>query len=90
VQIERAISAGDPPAVKSAYTQQLYRQAPYYRQEQAVFNVVEPRPVSPVYPQISEVLQTQLNAALSNQTSPEQALATAQQQINSIVHGSSG
>jgi multiple sugar transport system substrate-binding protein len=90
VQIERAISAGDPPAVKSAYTQQLYRQAPYYRQEQAVFNVVEPRPVSPVYPQISEVLQTQLNAALSNQTSPEQALATAQQQINSIVHGSGG
>ncbi|HZV50134.1 MAG TPA: ABC transporter substrate-binding protein [Candidatus Dormibacteraeota bacterium] len=90
VQIQRAIGAGDPPAVKSAYTQQLYSQAPYYRQEQAVFNVVEPRPVSPVYPQISEVLQTQLNAALTNQTSPEQALAAAQQQINGIVHGSGG
>ena len=52
-QDNRAISAGDPPSVKAAYNARLYAAAPYYKQEAAVYNVVTPRPVTPVYPQIS-------------------------------------
>jgi len=89
VQIDRALSAGDPPAVKSAYNSQLFGQASYYQQEEKVFNVVSPRPVTPLYPQVSTVLQTEINAALTNQTSPQQALTAAQQQITQIV-GSNG
>jgi multiple sugar transport system substrate-binding protein len=85
VQQDRALSAGDPPAVKSAYNSALFSQAPYYKDEQKVFNNVASRPVNPKYPQISDVLQTQLNAALSNQVSPQAALTAAQQSINSIV-----
>lgn len=88
VQTDRALSAGDPPAVKSAYTSSLYSQAPYYQQEQKVFSVATSRPVDPKYLQISQVLQTQLNAALSNQLSPQAALTAAQQQVNGIVSGS--
>ncbi|MBO0839005.1 MAG: extracellular solute-binding protein, partial [Actinobacteria bacterium] len=84
-QIARAIAAGDPPAVKSAYTDKLFSQAPYYRDQQKVFNVVQPRPVTPVWPQVSQALQTQLNAALANQTDPKTALNQAQTQINQIL-----
>jgi trehalose/maltose transport system substrate-binding protein len=77
-QVHRAISAGDPPAVKSAYNSALYSAAPYYRQEQAVYAVVTPRPVTPVYPQISAQLQPMISSVLSGQQTPKAALtATA-------------
>jgi multiple sugar transport system substrate-binding protein len=85
VQIDRALSAGDPPAVRSAYTDRLFSRASYFKEEQKVFAVATPRPVTPFYPQVSTVLQTELNAALTNQASPTQALTAAQQQINQIV-----
>src|SRR6266699_1556087 len=75
-QIARAIAAGDPPAVKSAYTPKLYATAPYFRQEQAVFSVATPRPVTPVYTQISTQLQTMISSVLSGQASPSSALST--------------
>ena len=75
-QIARAIAAGDPPAVKSAYTDQLYATAPYFKQEQAVFNAATPRPVTPVYTQISTQLQTMISSVLSGQASPSSALTT--------------
>ena len=86
VQIQRALTAGDPPGVRSAYNATLFDQAPFYRDEQAVFNIgPTPRPVDPQYPRVSEVLQTQLNLALQGQVSPETALAAAQAQITAIV-----
>jgi multiple sugar transport system substrate-binding protein len=75
-QIARAIAAGDPPAVKSAYTDKLYATAPYFKQEQAVFNAATPRPVTPVYTQISTQLQTMISSVLSGQASPSSALST--------------
>src|SRR5215472_1962983 len=76
-QIARAIAAGDPPSVKSAYTAKLYAAAPYFRQEQAVFAVATPRPVTPVYTQISSQLQTMISSVLSGQASPSSALKAA-------------
>jgi multiple sugar transport system substrate-binding protein len=75
-QIARAIAAGDPPAVKSAYTDKLYAAAPYFKQEQAVFNAATPRPVTPVYTQISTQLQTMISSVLSGQATPSAALST--------------
>lgn len=87
IQIQRAISAGDPPAVKSAYTAQLYAAAPYYKQQKAVFQVATPRPVNPNYPKISNELQTMLSSVLSNQQSPQQALAAAASTVKSLASG---
>lgn len=75
-QIARAIAAGDPPSVKSAYTAKLFAAAPYFKQEQAVFNVATPRPVTPVYTQISSQLQTMISSVLSGQASPSAALSS--------------
>jgi multiple sugar transport system substrate-binding protein len=84
VQIQRAESAGDPPSIKSAYTSALYSVAPYYRAEQAVFADATARPSSPVYQQISEVLQTMISSVLAGQSSPSAALSSAQAQIQQI------
>jgi multiple sugar transport system substrate-binding protein len=44
-----------------------------------------PRPVSPVYPQISEAIYKNVYSALSSGTSPQSALSKAQSQINSAL-----
>src|SRR4029079_3257271 len=43
------------------------------------------RPVSPVYPQISQAIYKNVNAALAGQTSPQDALKKADSQINSAL-----
>ena len=85
VQIQRALVAGDPPGVRSAYGSALFEQAPFYREEQQVFDVATSRPVDPQYPRISDILQQQLNAALSGQVSPQAALTAAQSKIDEVV-----
>ena len=44
-----------------------------------------PRPVSPVYPQISEAIYKNVYSALSSGTSPQAALQKAQSQINAAL-----
>ena len=84
VETQRAESAGDPPSVQSAYTPALYAAAPYFKAEQSVFADTVARPSSPVYPQISEVLQTMISSVLAGQSSPSSALSSAQAQIQQI------
>ena len=43
------------------------------------------RPVSPVYPQISQAIYKNVNAALSGQASPEDALKKAQSEMQSAL-----
>ncbi|HYX79013.1 MAG TPA: ABC transporter substrate-binding protein [Actinomycetota bacterium] len=86
-QIDRAVTAGDPPAVQAAYTDALYSKAPYFKDEVPVFNVTSPRPVTPNYPKISDALQTMLSSVLSNQTSAQQALSQTAPQVKSLVGG---
>jgi multiple sugar transport system substrate-binding protein len=45
----------------------------------------EPRPISPVYPQISEAIYKNVYSALSSGTAPKTALQNAQSQINSAL-----
>jgi multiple sugar transport system substrate-binding protein len=89
-QIARAIAAGDPPAVKSAYTDKLYATAPYFKQEQAVFNAATPRPVTPVYTQISTQLQTMISSVLSGQASPSDALSSVAPTVKELQQTAGG
>jgi trehalose/maltose transport system substrate-binding protein len=43
------------------------------------------RPVTPVYPQVSQAIYKNVNAALAGQTSPQDALKKADSQINSAL-----
>jgi multiple sugar transport system substrate-binding protein len=84
VEITRAESAGDPPANSTAYTAALYAAAPYFKQEQAVFADTVSRPSSPIYTNISSVLQTMISSVLAGQSSPSAALSSAQSQITAL------
>jgi multiple sugar transport system substrate-binding protein len=75
VQAARQVAAGDAPAVRAAYTASLYKEVPYLKEAEKVFAVTTPRPISPVYPEISLDLQTMLSSVLSNQTTAQKALA---------------
>lgn len=86
-QVARALKAGDPPAVKSAYTKALFAKAPWFKQERQVFRYATPRPVTPNYPKISDALQTMLSSVLTNQESPQQGLSSAAGQIKSNLGG---
>lgn len=44
-----------------------------------------PRPVIPIWTQLSELLQIQLHRALARQTSPEDALRTAAREMNALI-----
>jgi multiple sugar transport system substrate-binding protein len=67
-------SVYDDPAVKKAL--------PFATQMKAAVQQAKSRPVSPVYPQISEAIFKNVNAALSGSTSPQDALKKADTQIN--------
>jgi multiple sugar transport system substrate-binding protein len=89
-QIARAVSAGDPPSVKSAYNSTLLSKAPYYRQEETVFKYATPRPVSPVYTQISSQLQTMISSVLSGQETPGAALKATAPTVKQLQGTASG
>jgi multiple sugar transport system substrate-binding protein len=84
VQAARLVAAGDAPAVRAAYTPSLSKAVPYLSQAEKVFAVTAARPVSPEYSQISLDLQTLLSAVLSNQTTPQKALAQAASSVKTL------
>jgi multiple sugar transport system substrate-binding protein len=67
----------DDPAVKKAL--------PFAAELKQAVAQAKTRPVSPVYPQISQAIYKNVNAALSGQTSPEDALKKADEQINQAL-----
>jgi multiple sugar transport system substrate-binding protein len=51
-----------------------------------VIEYAVPRPVTPVYNQISEILQIHLHRALTRQTSPAEALARAEREMQELLN----
>lgn len=87
---KRALISGDPPARTDAYTKKLLKSAPWFKQEEAVYKYATPRPVTPLYPQISAKIQTALSAVYSGQESPKTALDKAQAAVKAIIKGNGG
>ena len=75
-----------PPTLLASYEEADVKKALPYSAE--LLNAVKeavPRPVSPVYPQISEAVYKNVNAALAGQQSPEDALKKGQEQIEKAL-----
>jgi multiple sugar transport system substrate-binding protein len=85
VMVSRAEASGDPPAKAAAYTNALYAKDPQFRAIKALAADAAPRPVSPVYPQISSDLQSTLSAVFANQIKPAQALSQAGPAIKALA-----
>jgi multiple sugar transport system substrate-binding protein len=70
-------AAYDDPAVKKAL--------PFSAELKQAVEQARARPVSPVYPQISQAIYKNVNAALAGQTSPEDAMKQAQSDIEKAL-----
>jgi len=67
----------DDPDVQKAF--------PFASQLKEAVSQAKARPVSPVYPQISQAIYNNVNAALSGKVSPSDAMKTADGQINKAL-----
>ncbi len=75
-----------PPTLLSSYEEPATKKALPYSDE--LLNAVKeavPRPVSPVYPQISEAVYKNVNAAMTGGQSPEEALKKGNDQIEKAL-----
>jgi multiple sugar transport system substrate-binding protein len=81
-QVQSDLAVQQPPTVRAAYDDPAVKAAlPYSAELEQGVEQARARPVSPVYPQISQAIYKNVHAALAGQASPEGALKTAQAQI---------
>ncbi len=81
-----ALNFGYKPSRPSLYSdRELSREQPFITGLADVLRKARPRPVSPYYMMISQVLQPEFSAAISGLKTPEEALRSAQKQIEFIL-----
>jgi multiple sugar transport system substrate-binding protein len=77
---------GDPAVLASTYDEPAVKKAiPFASELKQAVQQAQPRPVSPVYPLISEAIYKNVNAALSGDASPEAALKNAQAAVTKAL-----
>jgi multiple sugar transport system substrate-binding protein len=85
--LERAAVVGQYPTRPALYDDPRLASAlplPVGEARRAIESAT-PRPVIPIYSQLSELLQIQLHRALVRQATPEEALRTAAGQMRTLV-----
>ncbi|AJC71974.1 transcriptional antiterminator [Thermococcus guaymasensis DSM 11113] len=81
-----AINLGWNPGRTDVYDDQdVLKAAPHLKDLRSVFENAVPRPIVPYYPQLSQIIQKYVNAALAGSMSPQEALDKAQQEAEELV-----
>ena len=81
-----ALEVGYKPARKALYEDsELLREQPFIASLYPIFMKARPRPVTPYYLMITQVMQPEFSAAISGIKTPEAALNSAQRQIEHIL-----
>jgi multiple sugar transport system substrate-binding protein len=86
-QLERAVAIGEFPTRRAVYDDPALRAAlaiPADDARRAVESAT-PRPVTPLYTQLSEILQIELHRALAGQITPDAALRAAARRMNDVI-----
>ncbi len=85
--LERARVVGQYPTRRPLYDDPALAEALSIPPEQArrIIESAVPRPVTPVYTQLSEILQIRLHRALTGQQTPEAALAAAAREMRELL-----
>jgi multiple sugar transport system substrate-binding protein len=85
--LERARVVGQYPPRRSLYEDRALAEALAIppRQVRGIVEQATPRPVTPVYTQLSEILQIWLHRALTRQAEPAEALAEAAKEMRAFL-----
>jgi multiple sugar transport system substrate-binding protein len=82
-----ALTIGYKPTRESLYKDKdLKEKQPFIASLYEIFLNARPRPVTPYYMMITQVMQPEFSAALSGIKTPEEALGSAQKQIEHILN----
>lgn len=85
-QKQLAIKASFTPALKTVYDDTDVRtKQPLFTKLQPILQYSLPRPVSPVYTDLSNSIQTHVHQALTKQASPSSALSALQSELQTLV-----
>ncbi|QDP41656.1 ABC transporter substrate-binding protein [Radiobacillus deserti] len=85
----RAIEGGSAPTLKALYEDADIKEAsPLFANPefQKVLAAAVPRPVSPIYPEISDILQIELSSALTGDQTAEEAAANIQTKVEAAIN----
>jgi trehalose/maltose transport system substrate-binding protein len=75
-----------PPALASSYDDPgVQDELPFAAELRQAVEQAQPRPVTPVYTQVSQAIYENVNAALSGQMEPQEALETAQRDMEQAL-----
>jgi multiple sugar transport system substrate-binding protein len=85
-QKRQILLASQSPVLKAIYDDPaVQKKYEFATQLRDAISQAKARPVSPVYPQISQAIYKNVNEALAGRTSPEEALKTAQSEMQSAL-----
>jgi multiple sugar transport system substrate-binding protein len=85
-QKQLALSVGYMPSRKALYRdEELIRARPFMAPLYVIFEHARPRPVTPYYMMISQVMQPELSAVISRIKEPGEALEDASEQIDFLM-----
>jgi multiple sugar transport system substrate-binding protein len=83
---ERALALGMLPPLKSLYADPaLTTKFPYLKSLKEVFFTARPRPITPLYSLISDILRLHFSRALTRQETPAEALGRGQAEIAALL-----
>jgi multiple sugar transport system substrate-binding protein len=75
-----------PPALASSYDDPQVQEAlPFATELREAVEQAAPRPVTPVYTQVSQAIYENVNAALAGQSTPQEALENAQRDLEQAL-----
>lgn len=81
-----AIQASVLPTLKSIYTDStVLAKVPFFNKIQSIVPNAQPRPVSAVYPDVSNAIQLRVHQALTKQASPADAMKSLASDLQGIV-----
>jgi multiple sugar transport system substrate-binding protein len=82
----QATEASLPPVLTEVYSDpKVEKTLPFAADLLKAVEQAQPRPVSPVYPQISEAIYTNVYAALQGDASPDEAASTMNEDIQKAI-----
>jgi multiple sugar transport system substrate-binding protein len=86
IEVQDAAKYSLAPVLNAAYDDPSVQKAlPFAAELKQAVSQARSRPVSPVYPQISQAIYQNVNKALAGQLSPQDALKTADASINKAL-----
>lgn len=85
-QKQLALLGSFTPALQSVYSDaDVMAKQPLFTKLQPILQNTLPRPVSPVYPDLSNIIQNHVHQALTKQASPADALSALQTELQALV-----